>query len=390
MINDFYSKQSIKDKLAIIIGSFVTVALLLVGTVVFQSLAGEAAELRFAVMRNTAIISLIAIIVSVAGGIAIVQYIVIRPIKALLDTMEAVGTGDLTAKAQVLFEDELGQLANACNKEFQTLAEAINMMRDSSEQLAASSEEIAASSEEIAAGNQTQSCEVQSSVAKIRKATEAIQQVAESAANAARSSAEATELARAGGQSVMEAVDSMQQIQVAVKELGESSQQIGEIIKVIDEIAEQTNLLALNAAIEAALAGEMGKGFAVVADEVRKLAERSGEATKEIEQLIVGIQKGTSASVKAVEHGSVVAGKAGEVLDAIIGGANDVASMVESISDASRMQLSNNEEVVRSIEAVERITQETAAGAEEAAASSQELAIMADNMQKLTERYKLS
>jgi methyl-accepting chemotaxis protein len=389
--------MGVKAKLGILIGLLTLFILFMMFVIVLTGLisaeAMQTAQMQVAVaaiMRNLAIFSVIVLVFSVAGGVMAAQFVIIRPLSSLLDAMKTVEAGDLTARVEVMSQDELGQVAEACNKEYHNLAKAMQIIRDSSEQLSASSQQIAASSQEIAAGNQNQSCEVQRAVSTIKKATEAIQQVADSATRAARSAAEATELAKDGGQSVMEAVDSMQQIQSSVKELGNSSLQIGEIVKVINEIAEQTNLLALNAAIEAARAGEHGKGFAVVADEVKKLAERSGGATKEIEQLIAGIQKGTSAAIKAVAHGSVVAGKAGDALDAIIRGSNDVAAMVENISNASRLQLANNEEVVRSVEAVADITLETAAGAQETAASSQELAVMAEKMQRLTERYKLS
>ena len=97
----------------------------------------------------------------------------------------------------------------------------------------------------------------------------------------------------------------IQETSKRIKRLGESSLEIGEIVELISDITEQTNVLALNAAIQAASAGEAGRGFTVVAEEVQRLAERSGEATKQIEAIVKTIQADTQDAVAAMEKSTV-------------------------------------------------------------------------------------
>ncbi|WP_293764794.1 methyl-accepting chemotaxis protein [uncultured Aquitalea sp.] len=130
-----------------------------------------------------------------------------------------------------------------------------------------------------------------------------------------------------------------------LEELGQRSTEVNGIVQLIRDIADQTNLLALNAAIEAARAGEMGRGFAVVADEVRKLAERTQNATLDIESKIKLIVDGTNQAIVAMRDGNSQmksgrdnAHEAQEKLQGIIAETRQLAGLLDQVSQAEQSQ----------------------------------------------------
>ncbi len=294
----------------------------------------------------------------------------------------------------------LQQIANT----MQQVAQGTQQQTQSIQLTLNSVEELSRAIDGVAKGAQEQATAVQTTVDITNTINKIVQDVDKFAHNVADGSHQAADSAESGSHVVQETIQGMKNIKqkvdqsvIKVTEMGQRSQQVETILDTINDIASQTNLLALNAAIEAARAGEHGKGFAVVADEVRKLAERSASATREIAQIIGGIQESVKDAVQVMEEGSievengvVLANNAGIALDSIfsdIHALNDQAGQVEGAIQS--MNLAVNE-LMHSSETVSAVVEQNTAATEEMAASSAEVTFSIGSIANISEESNAS
>lgn len=298
-----------------------------------------------------------------------------------------------------LAANQAGQATNQISTTIQQVARGTAQQSESINKTALSVDQMNSAIDGVAKGAQEQSSAAMKASRITAQISQSIQQVAGNAQNVTIQANKATESAIKGRKTVDETITGMQTIKEKVglsaekvKEMGDRSSQIGVIVETIEDIASQTNLLALNAAIEAARAGEHGKGFAVVADEVRKLAERSSSATKEIAELITGIQSTVQDAVEAmnsgskeVDHGVGKANLAGQVLQEILEAAKAVTVQAEQAAAAAQQMTAGANELVSSVDSVAAITEENTASTEEMAANSNEVNQSIENIASISE-----
>ncbi len=320
----------------------------------------------------------------------------------LLTEISELAEGDLTKRAEVT-EDFTGAIADSFNDMAEQIGQVVRNVKNVTLQVTATSGEVSSSTENLAETSEMQAVQVSDAIAAINEMATSIQQVAENAGQCTQVSEESKDHATEGAEAVRDTNGAMESIREhvqetarAIKRLGESSQEIGNIVQLIKDIADRTSILALNASIQAAMAGEAGRGFAVVAEEVQRLAERSTNATKQIDTLIKNIQgeineAGTSMeeSIQRVVEGSKLADGAYAKLQEIENVTTRLGELIQSISLASKQQARASENIAKTMEEVGEISSQTSAASRQTAISMKNLAEMSDQMNQSVAVFKL-
>lgn len=307
----------------------------------------------------------------------------------LLTGFKELEDGNLNATVDIDSQDEIGELGRAFNEFAAEQSKLLTNILGVVDDLSAYSEELSASAQE---GNAA----IETTTQLIEEMSTNIQQISTSAQEVTGLAQEANSQTEIGSENIEQAVSSMKEINNAVEEtvevisnLDSKSEEIGKIVDLITNIAEQTNMLALNASIEAARAGEHGQGFAVVAEEIRELAEKTANATDEINDLVtetqqksnVGLQSIKEVAAKA-EKGLEIAEETGEVFAEINNASQQTSSNIQQTAAATQDLVENSDEIREAAEENDNV-------AREVANSSQELASMAQELKELIEEFEV-
>lgn len=290
----------------------------------------------------------------------------------------------------------------------------VTALQFTSEQVGTAASKIANSSSSLSQASTQQAASLQETAASLDELTSMVTRNMDN-------SKRAREVSELSHSSAMRGKDVVGQMAEAINEIDQSNAQImfqvedgnrkiseitrviseiGEKTKVINDIVFQTKLLSFNASVEAARAGEHGKGFAVVAEEVGNLAQMSGNAAKEISQMleesirkvdsIVGetktrVERQIHVGKEKVATGTRIAQECNDVLDEIVRNVSEVNQMSSDISTASEEQALGVREINSAVNQLDQATQSNAASATETADAVVSLSAQAKTLKEMVD-----
>jgi methyl-accepting chemotaxis protein len=300
---------------------------------------------------------------------------ILAPIQETAQVLSLVADRDLTARVQGEYRGDHAKITEALNKAVDNLDNALSQVQDGAVQVSSASQQISAGSQSLAQGANEQASSLEEVSSSLEELSSMTKLNADNAGQAKVLASEADLKAQQGS-------EAMQRMSSAIERIKEGSDATAKIIKTIDEIAMQTNLLALNAAVEAARAGDAGRGFAVVAEEVRNLAQRSAQAAKNTADMI-------GESVRNADDGVKIASEVASTFTAIVASVSKVNDLIGEIAGASKEQSQGLLQVNTAVSAMDKVTQQNAANAEESASASEELSSQSEELQAMVGQFQI-
>lgn len=290
-----------------------------------------------------------------------------------------------------------------------SLMHVVNSLVLNVNKITSASTHIATSSQELSEATSQQAASLEETAASLEEITAMIAKASDSANLTATSSVESHHKAEEGKNSVDQMLSSMTDISKSnddiLEQVTEGNRQMTEIVKVIqdignktkviNEIVFQTKLLSFNASVEAARAGEHGKGFAVVAEEVGNLAQMSGNAAKEITDMLDKsiskvetiidetkhkVESLVQESKVKIESGESVARQCSDILNEIVLNVSKVSNLSNEISSAGKEQAQGVNEINKAVSQLDTVTQQNASTSVQVASTAEELSEEADNL----------
>lgn len=326
-----------------------------------------------------------------------------RSIMKLLDEVSGVAQGDLSREAEVT-EGMTGAIADAFNYMIEQLRHLIGKVQTVAREVNVSASATQHSTQHFAEETKHRAEQLISTAREIDAMAFSIRNVSETAEASKIVAQKTLETAKRGSKILQQTIkgvsqvrDQVQESSLRLKQLGDTSREIGEVVQVIEEIAKRTSVLALHASIQAASAGEAGRGFAVVVREVEHLAMRSTEAAKLMGELVNRTKSGTQTAVIAMEassrgvnEGTGMICEAGDVLIEIEQVIAQLAGLIQSISRTTEQQTKESAAVSSTMLQLSEATRQTAKEISRSAATTTQLAALADDLNGSVSSFKLA